>query len=169
VRLVLGALEEARLVLDGEVTIQGPLRDPPGLRARAVLPRFEAGVAGVTVAASAPVVLSLENGRLGLDPVILTGEGTRVDIGEERRDNLALGFLQTKRRVFRQRCVEGQVAVIVHPARVSQLAEEIDRESDVSQRTRPIVIARHEVLREAGIGANDLPVGGRGSKQCGSH
>ncbi len=98
VRLVLGALEEARLVLGGEVSIQGPLLDLPRLRARAVLPRFEAGVAGVTVAASAPVVLSLQGGRLGLDPVILIGEGTRVElrggratIGEETLELEALG------------------------------------------------------------------------------
>ncbi len=80
IRPVIGALEEVRVMLTGEVEIHGPLRDPLHLRARAVLSSLEAGVAGVTVDAQAPVVLSLEDGRLGLDPLVLAGDGTRIEM-----------------------------------------------------------------------------------------
>ncbi|HKB07712.1 MAG TPA: translocation/assembly module TamB domain-containing protein [Candidatus Polarisedimenticolia bacterium] len=81
--LMSGTPEDIQVTLRGEVTVRGSLADATSLQARAGLSGFDLSVAGVEVAAEAPVDLTLEAGKLRVSPAVLSGPGTRIEVRAE--------------------------------------------------------------------------------------
>ncbi|HEU4400478.1 MAG TPA: outer membrane protein assembly factor BamA, partial [Candidatus Polarisedimenticolia bacterium] len=77
------APEDVALVVSGRLEVQGPMARPRELRARATLPAlaFEAG--GISLTAEGPAVLTLEQGRVRLAPLVLSGNGTQIEMSGE--------------------------------------------------------------------------------------
>jgi outer membrane protein assembly factor BamA len=71
---------DLELSIAGRVEARGPLLRPREIAARARLDRFAATVAGVGLAAEGPIEMTLDGPRLRLQPLVLAGEGTRIEV-----------------------------------------------------------------------------------------
>src|SRR3954453_9400075 len=66
-----------------------------------------------------------------------------VDVGKERRDNLAARADESKRSVGRQRIVETDVAVVVDVNLGTLFAEEVDGKAEARNASGAVVVARN--------------------------
>lgn len=80
----------------------------------------------------------------------LRARRARVDVREERRDDDRARPRETERRVGRERPVERDVAVVVHPQLLVATPEEVDRERQRHRARRAVVVAFELVLRAVG-------------------
>jgi translocation and assembly module TamB len=89
--------------LAGTVTLAGPLKKPEALRGEAKLQDLAVTLAGVHLKSEGGAHATLSEGRVHLDPVQVTGEGTDVHLlgnvtvtGERRMDLAASGTINMK-------------------------------------------------------------------------
>jgi outer membrane protein assembly factor BamA len=75
-----GAPEDLSLFLSGRADLSGPLARRPDLSARVRLDHLAAVIAGISVTAQGPVEATLQERRLRLLPLVLAGDGTRVEV-----------------------------------------------------------------------------------------
>lgn len=108
----------AESALSGTANVEGPLAKPQQLRGEVRLPAFAAVVAGVHLKSDAPVQATLNNNRVTLDPVHITGDDTDL------RAQGALALSETQRLDL---AASGSVNL--------KLAETIDRDLTASGTT----------------------------------
>jgi len=75
-----GLSEDIRVSLGGEILLRGPLASPEALEGHARLDRVRASLAGVILDAQGSVEATLAGGALTIAPLVLTGEGTRIEL-----------------------------------------------------------------------------------------
>ncbi len=75
-----GLSQEIRVSLGGEIRLRGPLGSPEALEGRAMLDHVRANLSGVVLDAQGPVEATLSGGALKVAPLVLTGEGTRIEL-----------------------------------------------------------------------------------------
>jgi outer membrane protein assembly factor BamA len=124
------APDGSRLVATGELSMTGAIRRPAGLTATMELSSLQLALPGLEVGNSAPVVARLQDRVLRLEPVELTGPGTRIDLrgdldlgagGEvnaSARGHFDLALLRTVARQI-QATGRGEVGVTLRGARGS--------------------------------------------------
>jgi outer membrane protein insertion porin family len=78
--LMPGIPEDVSLGFSGKAAIAGPLIHPRALTAQITLDRARVAVAGAAASAESQVRASIEQGRFTLEPAVLTGSGTRIDL-----------------------------------------------------------------------------------------
>ena len=81
--ILAGAPEGGSLVLSGGLSIGGSYDRLSDVSARVSLETLRVTLPGVEIANEGPVDAVLEGGRLRLDPVLMIGSGTRVDVRGE--------------------------------------------------------------------------------------
>lgn len=77
------APEGSRLIASGEVSLAGALGDVDGIEARMELVSLLLTLPGLEVGNSAPVIARFQDRVLRLEPVQLTGTGTRIELEAE--------------------------------------------------------------------------------------
>jgi len=78
--LMQGIPEDVSLALAGRATITGPAVRPREIAAQITLDKARVAVAGASATAEGQVSAALHDGRFTLEPAVLTGSGTRIDL-----------------------------------------------------------------------------------------